>query len=126
MINISASIASVVTSLVLLTGGPGMNIIRDAIVWSIQDKLNGRVDFERIEMSSEKHLVMHNVTISLPENLGGEEIAGIEEVWVKFNGWSGLVGDAPFYNLGIDGIQINYIEDIIPSIKNLKLENTKS
>ena len=118
MINISASIASVVTSLVLLTGGPGMNIIRDAIVWSIQDKLNGRVDFERIEMSSEKHLVMHNVTISLPENLGGEEIAGIEEVWVKFNGWSGLVGDAPFYNLGIDGIQINYIEDIIGNGKS--------
>ncbi len=114
----SVAIAAGLSVFILLGTGSGMNLIRRAVVWTIQDQLNGQITIERIELGAEKHLAMHNVTLHLPDTLGGVEVAGMDEIWIRLNGWNALVGEAPLYRVGIDGFRMAYIEDAVGDGRN--------
>ena len=110
---VSAVIAAVLAVYVLFFTGSGMHLIRSAVLWGIQDRINGRISIERIEIGTGKHLAMHNVTLHLPDVTDGVEVVGMDEIWTRFNGWNALFGQAPLLSIGVDGFRMAYIEDAV-------------
>ena len=104
--------------LVLLGTAWGLDLVRHAVLWTLQDRLNGRIAIERVELGARKHLAMRGVSLHLADTLGGGEVAGADEIRISFNGWDALVGQAPFYRVDIDGFRMAYIEDAAGSGKN--------
>jgi len=122
----SAAVAAGLVIALLLGTGPGMNLVRDAVLWSIQDRLNGQVSIERIEMSASRHLTVYEVSLRLPDTLGGMEVAGADEIRIGIDIWGALVGNAPVHLIVIDGFRLVYIEDAAGDGRNsldLLLEN---
>ena len=115
---ISAVLAAGLAVFILLGTGSGMNLVRRAVLWTVQDRFNGQIAIERIELGAEKHLAMYNVTFRMPDTLGGVEVAGMDEIWIRLNGWNALVGQAPLYRVGIDGFRMAYIEDAVGDGRN--------
>ena len=103
---------------ILLGTAWGMNQVRHAVLWAVQDRLNGQIAIERVELGTRKHVALYGVSIHLADPPGGGEVAGADEVWIRFNGWDALVGQAPPYRVGIDGFRMAYIEDAAGSGKN--------
>ena len=103
---------------VLLGTSWGLDLVRRALLWPVQDRLNGQITVEGIELGTGKHVVMHGVSLRLADGLGGGEVAGADEIRIRFNGWDALVGQAPPYRVDIDGFRMAYIEDAAGSGRN--------
>ncbi len=114
----SLILAASLAVFILLGTEWGMNRARHAVLWAVQDRLNGQIAIERIELGTRKHLAMHGVSLHLDDTLGGGEVAGADEIWISINGWDALVGQAPPYRVGIDGFRMAYIEDAAGSGKS--------
>ncbi len=115
----TSSILAVSLAVFILLGTAwGMNRVRHAVLWAVQDRLNGQIAIERIELGTRKHLAMHGVSLLLDDTLGGGEVVGADEIWISINGWDALVGHAPPYRVGIDGFRMAYIEDAAGSGKS--------
>ncbi len=109
---LASSILATALGLFLLLGTAfGVTLVRHAILWAVQDRLNGQIRIERVAFGAQKHLALHGVSLQLADTLGGGEVAGAEEIAVNFNGWDALVGGAPLYSISIDGFRMAYIED---------------
>lgn len=96
----------------------GMNLVRHAVLWAVQDRLNGQIAIERVELGTRKDLAMHGVSLRLADTLGGGEVVGADEISIGFNIWDALVGEAPLYSVAIDGFRMAYIEDAAGSGKS--------
>ena len=105
------TLAASLAVLVLLGTGWGNDLVRRAVVRTVQDRLNGQVTIERVETGLRTHLAMQGVSLRLADGHGGGEVAGADEIRIGFNFWDAAVGDAPLYSVGIDGFRMAYIED---------------
>ncbi len=114
----STVMAASLAVFILLGTGWGLNLIRHAVLWTIEDRLNGQITIERIELGGLQHLTVYDVSLRLPDTLGGMEVAGMDEIQIGFNGWDALVGRAPLYSVGIDGFRMDYIEDAAGNGRN--------
>lgn len=115
---LTSFIATGVAVLIFLGAGSGTNMIRNTFLWALEEHVNGQINIERVELGTEKHVMMYNVTLHLPDTLGGVEVVGIEEIWINFNGWSTLLGQASLYSVGINGLRIGYIENVVGDGRN--------
>ena len=114
----SSILAASLAVFILLGTEWGMNRVRHAVLWAVQDRLNGQIAIEGIELGTRKHLAMHGVSLHLDDTLGGGEVVGADEIWISINGWDALVGQDPPYRVGIDGFRMAYIEDAAGSGKS--------
>ena len=126
---LTSSILAVSLAVFILLGTEwGMNLVRHAVLWTVQDRFNGQIAIERIEFGARKRLAMRGVSLRLADSSGGGEVVGADEIRISFNGWDALVGQAPPYRVGIDGFRMAYIEDAAGSGKSsldLLLEDPK-
>jgi hypothetical protein len=97
--------------LMLLGTASGLNLVRQGIEWTADKRLNGHVTIERAEGGVRKHLILHNVSLKLSEDLGGYEVVGAREVWVSFSLWDTIFRQAPLYRVAIDGLRLTVIEN---------------
>ena len=104
--------------LILLGTGWGMNLVRQAVLRNVQERLNGQITIERIELGLKTHLAVRGLSLALAENQGGTEVMGADEIRIGFNAWDALVDDAPLYSVDIDGFRLAYFEDAAGSGKN--------
>lgn len=107
----SSILAAGLAVFILLGTAWGMDLVRRAVLWAVQDRLNGQIAIERIELGTRKHLAMHGVSLHLADALGGGEVAGADEIRISLNGWDALTGQASLYRISIDGFRMAYIED---------------
>lgn len=105
------TLASGLSALVLLGTGWGNDLIRRALVRTVQDRLNGQVTVERVETGLRTHLAMRGVSLRLADVHGGGEVAGADEIRIDFNAWDAVVSDGPLYSVVIDGFRMAYVED---------------
>ena len=114
---LTSFIATGVAVLIFLGAGSGTNMIRNTFLWALEEHVNGQINIERVELGTEKHVMMYNVTLHLPDTLGGVEVVGIEEIWINFNGWSTLLGQASLYSVGINGLRIGYMKMLLVMVE---------
>ncbi len=118
VLSASLILAAVLAVLILLGTGWGMNLVRQAVLRNVQERLNGQITIERIELGLKTHLAVRGVSLALAENQGGTEVMGADEIRIGFNAWDALVDDAPLYSVDIDGFRMAYFEDAAGSGKN--------
>ncbi|MXY98188.1 MAG: hypothetical protein F4Z29_10695, partial [Gemmatimonadetes bacterium] len=114
----SLTLAASLAVLVLLGTGWGNDLIRRAVVRTVQDRLNGQVTIEGVETGLRTHLAMRGVSLRLADTEGGMEVAGADEIRIDFKVWDAALGDAPLYSVGIDGFRMAYVEDAAGSGMN--------
>lgn len=118
VLSASMMLAAGLALLVLLGTGWGNDLVRQAVLRNLQERLNGQVAIERIEAGLRTHVMVRGVSLRLAESQGGAEVLGAEEIRIGFNVWDALVGDAPLYSVGIDEFRMAYFEDAAGSGKS--------
>ena len=114
----SLILAASLAVFILLGTGWGMDQVRRAVERTVQDRLNGQVTIERIELGLRTHLAMRGVSLRLPDIQTGGEVAGADEISIGFNVWDAVFGEAPLYSVDIDGFRMAYFENAAGSGKS--------
>lgn len=106
-------------SLAAVLGGTptGLNAVRRLAQWGSMHALSGRMTIGRIEGTAWERLIIHDLSLSLPDNLGGEVI-GAERVEVVPDVRALLKGQYRLKTVTVDGLRLAYIDGVGPRNTN--------
>lgn len=108
---------SVVLCGVLIAGlstSPGMNLARQAGEWAGSRYLTGQVSVGRLEGNLWNRLSFYDLSMTLPDSLGGYEVIGVQEGKVEFRPLN-VFRDKPILtNITVDGLKVLYREGVGP------------
>ena len=106
---------SVVLCGVLLAGlstSPGMNLIRYAGEWAGSRYLNGQVSVGRFEGNLWSGVSFYDLSMTLPDSLGGYEVIGAQEGKLEIQLLSVFRGEPLLSDITVDGLKVLYQEGV--------------
>jgi hypothetical protein len=76
--------------LATLSTPKGLNTIRQTAEWGGNQVLNGTLSIGEISGNLWNQLIIHDLSMTLPDSLGGYEVIGTDEIWISFSLWNAL------------------------------------
>ena len=101
--------------LAALRTSSGLDVLRWTVERSGSLALNGQLSIGRIEGNLWRRLIVRDLSMSLPDSLGGHEVIGAQEIRVSVNLWSAFTGRPVLSTVYIDGLRVTYREAVGPN-----------
>lgn len=90
----------------------GHNLLRQGIEWQANRMINGHLSIGQVDGTPWAYMYLKNVSITLPDSLGGAEVVGADEVRIDASVMRYLFYGIPVSVLMVDGLRVAYIENV--------------
>ena len=90
----------------------GHNLLRQGIEWQANRMINGHLSIGQVDGTPWAYMYLRNVSVTLPDSLGGAEVVGADEVRIDASIMRYLFYGIPVSVLMVDGLRVAYIENV--------------